>query len=73
MFSHKVISVLITYQGLSCGGFFLKIELVVFVYELIIYLWLDLRKLSLLAQEMKSNLLLIIKPTLLHYLKIPST
>ena len=36
-------------------------------------LWLDLRKPSLSAQEMKSNLLLIIKPTLLHYLKIPST
>ena len=25
------------------------------------------------AQEMKSNLLLVIKPTLLHYLEIPST
>ena len=25
------------------------------------------------AQEMKSNLLLIIKPTLLHYLEIPRT
>ena len=37
------------------------------------YMWLDLRKLSLSAQEMKSNLLLIIKPTLLHYLKILST
>ena len=37
------------------------------------YMWLDLWKLSLLAQEMKFNILLIIKPTVLHYLKIPST
>ena len=37
------------------------------------YLWLYLRKLSLSTQEMKSNLLLIIKRTLLHYLNIPST
>ena len=36
-------------------------------------MWLDLRKPSLSAQEMKSSLLLIIKPTLLHYLKMPST
>ena len=36
-------------------------------------MWPDLRKPSLSAQEMKSNLLLIIKPTLLHYLKVPST
>ena len=41
---------------------------------IVIYnMWLDLRKPSLSAQEMKSILLLIIKPTLLHYLKIPST
>ena len=36
-------------------------------------MWLDLQKPSLMAQEMKSNLLLIIKPTLLHYLEIPYT
>ena len=36
-------------------------------------MWLDLWKPSLSAQEMKPNLLLIIKPTLLHYLKIPNT
>ena len=39
----------------------------------LVHIWLDLQKLSLTAQEMKSNLLLIIKPTLLHYLEIPST
>ena len=39
----------------------------------LVYMWLDLRKPSLSAQEMKFNLLLIIKSTLLHYLKIPST
>ena len=33
-----------------------------------LYTWLDLRKPSLMAQEMKSNLSLIIKPTLLHLL-----
>ena len=38
-----------------------------------IAMWLDLQKPSLTAQEMKSNLLLIIKPALLHYLEIPST
>ena len=38
VFSYKVFSVLIIYQGLSFGGFSLKIELVVFMYELIIYL-----------------------------------
>ena len=30
-------------------------------------------KLSLTAQELKSNLLMIIKPTILHYPEIPST
>ena len=37
------------------------------------HMWPDLQKPSLSAQEMKSNLWLIIKPTLLHYIKIPST
>ena len=32
------VTMLITYQGLSFGGFSLKIELVDFVYELIIYM-----------------------------------
>ena len=32
-------------------------------------MWLDLQKLSLSAQERNSNLLLIIKPLLLHYLR----
>ena len=39
VFCYNVFSVLIIYQGLSFGGFSLKSELVVFVYELIIYLW----------------------------------
>ena len=39
VFCYKVFSVFIIYQGLSFGGFALKIELVVFVYELVIYLW----------------------------------
>ena len=38
VFCYKVFSVVIIYQGLSFGGFALKIEPVVFVYELIIYL-----------------------------------
>ena len=37
-FVTKLFSVFIIYQGLSFGGFFLKIERVVFVYELVIYL-----------------------------------
>ena len=32
-------------------------------------MWMDLQKLTLSAQEMKSNLLLIIKLTPLHYLE----
>ena len=39
VFCYKVFSVLINYQGLSFGGFSLKIELVVFTYKLIIYYW----------------------------------
>ena len=39
VFCYKVFKVFIIFQGLSFGGFSLKIELVVFVYELIIYLW----------------------------------
>ena len=39
----------------------------------LVHMWLYLRKPSLMAQGMKSNLLMIIKPTLSHYLKIPST
>ena len=35
-----------------------------------LYMWLDLQKPSLTAQEMKSCFLLIITPTLLHYLEI---
>ena len=35
-------------------------------------MWLDLWKLSLTAQEIKSSLLLIIKPTLLCYIETPS-
>ena len=38
-----------------------------------LYLWLALQKLSLTAQELESNLLLIIKPAILHYPEIPST
>ena len=37
VFCYKIFSVFIVYQGLSFGGFSLKIELVVFVYELFIY------------------------------------
>ena len=37
VFCHKVLSFFITHQDLSFGGFALKIELVVFVYELFIY------------------------------------
>ena len=36
---YKVFSVFIICHSLSFGGFSLKIEPVVFVYELIIYLW----------------------------------
>ena len=34
-----------------------------------IYVWLDLQKPSEIAQKLKANLLLNIKPTLLHYQK----
>ena len=37
VFCYNVFSVFIIYQGLSFGGFALKIEFVIFVYELIIY------------------------------------
>ena len=37
------------------------------------YMSLDLHKPSQITQELKSNLLLNIKPTLLHYLEIPNT
>ena len=37
-FSTKFFSMFIIYQGLSFGGIYLKVELVLFVYELIIYL-----------------------------------
>ena len=37
-FHYKVLSFFIIHQDLSFGGFALKIEFVVFVYELIIYL-----------------------------------
>ena len=43
------------------------------VVILMVHMWLDLRKPSLSAQEMKYNLLLIIKLTPLHYIEIPST
>ena len=36
-------------------------------------MWLDLQNHSKLAQELKSNLFLNIKPTLLHYSEIPNT
>ena len=39
VFRYKVLSIFIIYQDLSFGGIALKIELVVFVYELIIYLF----------------------------------
>ena len=38
VFFYEVFKVFIIFQGLPFGGFSLKIELVVFVYELIIYL-----------------------------------
>ena len=34
VFYYKVFSLFIVYQGISFGGFALKIEMVVFVYEL---------------------------------------
>ena len=37
VFCYKVLSFFITHQDLSFGGFALKIEFVVFVYELFIY------------------------------------
>ena len=37
VFYYKVLSFFITHQDLSFGGFALKIEFVVFVYELFIY------------------------------------
>ena len=37
VFCYKVFAVFIIHQDLSFGGFALKIELVVFVYELFIY------------------------------------
>ena len=38
VFCHKVLSFFITHQDLSFGGFTLKIELVVFVYELYLFM-----------------------------------
>ena len=37
VFCYKLLSIFITHQGLSFGGIALKIEFVVFVYELINY------------------------------------
>ena len=37
VFSYKVFAVFITHQNLSFGGFALKVEFVVLVYELFIY------------------------------------
>ena len=37
VFHYNIFSVLIIYQGLTIGGFSLKVELVVFAHELIIY------------------------------------
>ena len=42
VFCYKVFAVIIIHQDLSFGGFALKIELVVFVYELINYLFMKL-------------------------------
>ena len=42
VFCYKAFSVFIIYQGLSFGGFSLKIELVAFVYELANYLFMKL-------------------------------
>ena len=41
-FCYKIFSLFIVYQGLSFGGFALKVGLVVFVYELIMYLFMKL-------------------------------
>ena len=42
VFCYKVSSIFIIHQDLSFGGFALKIEFVVFVYELINYLFMKL-------------------------------
>ena len=42
VFCYKVLSFFIIHQDLSFGGFALKIEFVVFVYELINYLFMKL-------------------------------
>ena len=42
VFRYKVLSFFIIHQDLSFGGFALKIEFVVFVYELINYLFMKL-------------------------------
>ena len=42
VFCYKVLSLFIIHQDLSFGGFALKIELVVFVYELINYPFMKL-------------------------------
>ena len=47
VFCYKVLSFFITHQDLSFGGFALKIEFVVFVYELINYLFMKLFSLLL--------------------------
>ena len=41
VFRYKVLSLFIIHQGLSFGGFALKIEFVLFVYELINYLFMN--------------------------------
>ena len=40
--------------------------------SLTLEIWLDLQKPSLMAQELKSNLLLNIESMLLHYLEMPN-
>ena len=42
VFRYKVLSFFIIHQDLSFGGFALKIEFIVFVYELINYLFMKL-------------------------------
>ena len=54
VFCYKVLSFFIIHQDLSFGGFALKIEFVVFVYELINYLFMKLLFL-LLGYVMKKD------------------
>ena len=71
---HDVCEHLISASCVFCMYIYVCVFIYVYVCVLLCIIYVTgFTKTVLMAQEMKSDLLLIIKPTLLHYLKIPST